>query len=104
MAEQFTSSSVTAAIAKPGVTLVDFYADWCGPCRMVAPVIVDLAQAYAGKAVIGKLNVDEAGDIAQQYGVQSIPTLIFFKDGTEAKRVVGAQPKEALQQILDALL
>lgn len=104
MAQQLDSSNFKATVDQAGLTLVDFYADWCGPCRMVGPVVAELATEYAGKATIGKLNVDEAGDIAQQYGVQSIPTLIFFRGGKEVKRITGALPKQALQLQLDTLL
>ena len=103
-AQQLDSTNFKATVEQAGLTLVDFYADWCGPCRMVGPVIAELAAEYAGKATIGKLNVDDAGDIAQQYGVQSIPTLIFFKGGKEVKRITGALPKPALALQLDTLL
>lgn len=103
-AQQLNSGNFKATVEQAGLTLVDFYADWCGPCRMVGPVVAELAGEYAGKATIAKLNVDEAGDIAQQYGVQSIPTLIFFKGGREVKRITGALPKPQLAAQLDALL
>ena len=74
--------------------MVDFWADWCGPCRMLGPVIEDLADRYEGKAVVGKVNVDEEQELAVRYGVMSIPTVIFFKDGKEIHREVGALPKE----------
>lgn len=77
--------------------LVDFYAEWCGPCKMMAPVIDELAEEMKDSHVIGKVNVDEAPGTAGKYGVQSIPTLIFFKKGEEVDRVVGFQSKEALK-------
>ena len=84
--------------------LVDFYADWCGPCKMIAPLVEELAKDYEGKAKVVKLNVDESMDSAQKYGVMSIPTLIFFKDGKEVDRVTGALPKESMAEKLEALV
>ena len=81
--------------------LVDFYADWCGPCKMMAPVIEQLAAEYEGKAHIYKLNVDESMDTAARYGVQSIPTLILFTGGQAVNTLVGVQQKSTLTQILD---
>ena len=80
--------------------LVDFYAQWCGPCKMLAPVIEELAAEQEGKAAVYKLDVDEAGETAQAYRVMNIPTLIFFKNGEEVKRVVGAVPKAEIEEIL----
>lgn len=76
--------------------LVDFYADWCGPCKAMAPVIEELATELDGKAKVGKINVDENSDIAVEYNVMSIPTLVVFKDGKEEKRLVGLREKEEL--------
>lgn len=81
--------------------LVDFFAEWCGPCKMLAPVIDELATEMEGEVLIGKVNVDEAPDVAGRYGVQSIPTLILFKKGEEVDRMVGFQSKEALKAKLE---
>ena len=81
--------------------LVDFWAVWCGPCRMVAPSMDRLASEYAGKAVIAKVNVDEQRTLAERYGVMSIPTVFVFKGGQVVERVIGARPYEALAAILD---
>ena len=82
--------------------LVDFWAAWCGPCKMVGPIVEELADDFAGKAKVCKLNVDEAGRTAQSYGVMSIPTLILFKDGEEKDRVVGFRPKSDLARLLES--
>ena len=87
-----------------GVTLVDFWAEWCGPCRMIAPVVDELASEYDGKATIAKVNVDDAGEIAQKFGVSSIPTLLVMKDGEEVNRFVGVTSKADLAKAIDAAL
>jgi len=84
------------------VVLVDFWAEWCGPCRMIGPVVEELADEYAGKMVVGKLNVDEQGEVASKYGVMSIPTLLLFKNGEIADKVVGFRSKQDLAKMIDA--
>jgi thioredoxin 1 len=87
-----------------GVALVDFWASWCMPCKMIAPAVEAIAKDYAGKVKVGKVEVDEAGETASRFNVMNIPTLIIFKDGKEAVRVVGVTPKEEIAKKLDALL
>ena len=84
--------------------LVDFWAEWCGPCRMVAPVVEKIAKDYSGKIKVGKINVDDNSEVPTQFGVQSIPTLILFKGGQEANRMVGFQPEQKLKGVIDSLL
>lgn len=84
--------------------LVDFWAEWCGPCRMVGPVVDELAGEYEGKAKIGKVNVDENSQISTKYGIRSIPSLLIFKDGEVVDQIVGAVPKNQLKKQLDAQL
>ncbi len=84
--------------------LVDFYADWCGPCKMMAPIVEGLAQNYDGKVKVGKLNIDDEMEIAQQYRVMSIPTFILFKDGKAVETSVGAMSKDELESKLQKVL
>jgi thioredoxin 1 len=84
--------------------LVDFWAPWCGPCRMVAPIVEDLAKAYEGRALIAKLNTDENVRVATELGIMGIPTLILFKNGQEVDRVIGFAPRNALESKLTAVL
>ena len=84
--------------------LVDFWAEWCGPCKMIAPAVHDLALEYDGKLNVAKLDVDSAPNIAMKYRVSSIPALIFFKDGQPVDQVIGAVPKGALKKKIDAVL
>jgi len=97
----FNSESFDKALAEGKLMMVDFWAAWCGPCRMLAPMVDDLAAQYEGKAVVGKVNVDEEQELAIRYGVMSIPTVIFFKDGKEIDRKVGVMPPAAFTEVLD---
>ena len=84
--------------------LVDFWAEWCGPCKIIAPILEDIATEQGDKLMIAKLNVDENPHVAQRYGVMSIPTLVLFVDGTEKRRLVGAMPKRNIMMELDEYL
>ncbi len=87
-----------------GVTLVDFYADWCGPCRMIAPIVEELAEEMRDKATIAKLDIENAQKSAQNFQVTSIPTIILFKDGQEVERIVGLKDKAALKSLIESAL
>lgn len=100
----FNETGFDKALAAGGLMMVDFWASWCGPCKMLSPTIDQIGDQYEGKAVIGKVNVDEEQDLAMRYGVMSIPTVVFFKDGKEIDRKVGVQPISAFTDALDANL
>ena len=84
--------------------LVDFWATWCGPCRMIAPIVEEIADEYAGKVVVAKVDVDEMGELAQRYRIMNIPTLMLFKQGQLVDKAIGARPKAALEQMLNKVL
>ena len=99
---EITDSNFEEIIASDKPVLVDFWAEWCGPCRMVGPIVDELAGEYEGKAVIGKVDVDRNPQISAKFGIRSIPTLLVFKNGEVVDKQVGAVPKNVLAQKLDA--
>ncbi len=103
MALEFTDQNFEEQVLKADKpVLVDFWAVWCGPCRMVAPIIDELSKDYEGKALVGKVDVDNNPNIATKYGIRSIPTIGLFKNGEMVDKVIGAVPKQKLAQMLDA--
>ena len=104
MAFVFTDENLKQEIESGKPVVVDFWATWCGPCRVIGPIVEDLAKDYEGRVVIGKYDVDEGGDMAAEYGVRNIPTLLFFKDGQLVDRNVGTASREMLAAKIDALL
>lgn len=102
MTMQITDSNFQKEISEnKGVAFVDFWAPWCGPCRMIGPIVEEVATEYSGKAKVGKVNVDENQETAGKFGVMSIPTMIVFKDGKEVDRIVGVVPKNSITDKLD---
>jgi thioredoxin 1 len=105
MAVEITDANFETVVKNSDkVVLVDFWAEWCGPCRMVGPIVEELAKEYEGKAVIGKLNVDNNPNVSMEFGVRNIPTILFFKNGKVVDKQVGAVPKAQLAAKLQAQL
>ena len=105
MTVEINDASFKAEVTdSPLPVLVDFWAPWCGPCKMIAPVLEELAQEYDGKAKIVKINIDDNQNTPAQFGVRSIPTLILFKNGNEVEKIIGAQGKDKLKALIDSAL
>lgn len=105
MAFQFTDSNFKeTALDSEGVKVIDFWAEWCGPCRVIGPIIEELSTEYNGKALIGKVNVDENPEISMKYGIRSIPTVLILKNGEVVEKQVGLTSKQVLSQKIEAHL
>ena len=104
MEKVITNTNVKEVLETPGLVVIDFWATWCGPCRMLSPIVDELAHEYEGRAVIAKCNVDDCEDIAAGFGVRNIPTLVFVKNGQIVDRSVGLLPKKDLQAKIDLYL
>lgn len=105
MAYEFTDANFQQEVIKSDkVTLIDLWAEWCGPCRLMSPVVEELATEYKDRAVIGKLNVDDNPETPMEYNVRGIPTFLLFKNGELKEKIVGAQSKKVLQDKIEALL
>lgn len=102
--QHLKKSDFDAAVEAAPLAMVDFWADWCGPCKMVAPFVEQIAADYEGKVLVGKVNIDEEPELAQRFGIMSIPTLVFLKNGQEVERKVGVMPPEAFTAVLDQQL
>jgi thioredoxin 1 len=103
--QEVTSSTWDSDVLKyQGLVMIDFWAAWCGPCRIVTPTIEELAKEYTGKIKVMKLNTDDNPDIASKYNIMGIPTLMFFKDGRKLDQIVGAVPKQQLKEKIESLL
>jgi thioredoxin 1 len=101
---KLTDADFDAQVKGQPLVVVDFWAEWCGPCRVIAPVLEELAVEYAGRMAVGKLNVDENRQVAAKFGIRSIPTLLFFKDGSRVDQVVGAHPKATIKAKIEQWL
>lgn len=105
MAFEFTDANFKEKVLeKSGVALVDFWAEWCGPCRMIAPIVEELAKEYDGKVLVGKLDVDTNPEVAMKYGIRSIPTILILKDGEVVQKQIGVTTKQNLAEKIESAL
>lgn len=104
MALKITDENFEGLLSDGKPLVLDFWAEWCGPCRLVSPIIDELSEEYEGRVNIGKMNVDENDDVISQFGIRNIPTILFFKNGQLADKIVGAMPKDKFVEKIDALL
>jgi thioredoxin 1 len=104
MALEITDANIKELISSGKPVVVDFWAEWCGPCRMVGPIVEELAKEYEGKVTIGKMNVDDNSETPNEYGIRNIPTILFFKNGEVVDKQIGATQKAALAAKVQALL
>lgn len=101
---ELSNDNFDTEVMSGGVALVDFWAPWCNPCKMLAPVIDKLAENYEGEAKVCKVNVDNEAELSKKFGIRNIPTILFFKDGEVKDQITGAQPEQVIREKLDALL
>ena len=104
MAKVITNTNISEILAGPQPVMIDFWAAWCGPCKMLSPTVDDIAAEYEGRAVVAKCNVDDADEVAMQFRIRNIPTLLFFKNGELAERLVGVVSKQEIAAVLDSLM
>ncbi len=104
MTQEFTDQNLQEVLASGNPVVIDFWAPWCGPCKMMLPIVDELAAEYDGRVVVGKINVDENDETCATYGIMNIPTMLFFKNGELVNRHVGASRKADLQKLIDELL
>ena len=101
---EINDSNYSEVLAQNKPMVLDFWATWCGPCRMIGPIIADLAKEYDGRIVVGKCDVEENEDLSNEFGIRNIPTILFFKNGEVVDKLIGAQPKPKIEEKFEALL
>lgn len=104
MAKVITNTNISEILAGTQPVMIDFWAVWCGPCKMLSPTVDEIAEEYEGRAIVAKCNVDDSDEVAMQYRIRNIPTLLFFKNGELAERLVGVVSKQEIAAVLDSLM